>query len=198
MGNGSDERLLIVGLGNPGKQYSRTRHNVGFMVVDRISELTGIKLNTLRYQALIGRKNGLILVKPMTFMNLSGRAVAPLLQELKLTPSRLLVIYDDLDLPFGTIRIKPKGGSGGHKGVMSIISSLGTEEFPRVRVGILGAERKAWVTSVVDYVLSPFSKEELEYLNEVVEQAAAAALMIYEEGLEKAMNEFNPKRLIDR
>ncbi len=190
--DGAGDQFLLVGLGNPGREYRETRHNAGFMVIDRLAEQTGIGLSRVQSKALIGQgKSGdarIILVKPQTYMNLSGQSVASLLRFYKLPLSQLLVIHDDIDLPFGTIRMRPGGGSGGQKGLASIIQQLGTQEFPRLRVGI---GRPAGRMDAADYVLQTFSAAERELLPAVLKTAVEASLAFVKDGLSQAMNQFN-------
>lgn len=181
---------LIVGLGNPGRQYASTRHNVGFMVIERLARELNVAVTKKMFSSLVGQglfeREKIVLAKPQTYMNLSGQAVGPLLNWHKLDPSDLVVVYDDLDLPSGTLRIRPSGGSGGHKGMQSIIAVLGTDNFPRVRVGIGRPETVNMET--VDYVLSRLNPESME---DVLEAAAGAIVCIVRDGLEKAMNLYN-------
>ncbi|GAB7387215.1 aminoacyl-tRNA hydrolase [Bacillaceae bacterium] len=183
---------IIVGLGNPGKEYEETRHNVGFLVVDRIAAELGIDLHQTKFKSVFGEKlvaqEKVILLKPLTYMNLSGEAVAEIAAFYKLAAEDLLIIYDDLDLPVGKIRLRFKGSSGGHNGMKSIIRQLGTEEFKRIRVGI---GRPASGQSVVDYVLSPFLPAERQDLERAVERAAQAALAWLEKPFAQVMNEYN-------
>ncbi|MFZ5898954.1 MAG: aminoacyl-tRNA hydrolase, partial [Bacillota bacterium] len=164
----------VIGLGNPGDTYAATRHNMGFMVVDQLACILNIRVSTRQCFSLTGEARrgnaALVLAKPQTFMNLSGRAAAALLDRFGLFTSEMLVVCDDMDLPFGRLRLKAKGGSGGHRGMQSIIESLGTDQFPRLRVGIGRGE------DVVDYVLGRFSEEEQAVLAEVIDAAARAAL----------------------
>ena len=181
---------LVVGLGNPGRQYAATRHNVGFMVIDRLARelnvaMTKKMFNTLVGQGLVDREK-IVLAMPQTYMNLSGQAVGALLNWHKLDPVDLIVVYDDLDLPAGTLRIRPSGGSGGHKGMQSIIEVLGTENFARVRVGIGRPEIVDMETA--DYVLSRLDPKEME---EGLKTAAGAVVSTVRDGLEKAMNLYN-------
>jgi len=174
---------LVVGLGNPGRKYEKTRHNVGWMVLDRVCRFLGCSSFKEKFKGLIGEWRGekrVFFLKPLTYMNNSGESVKEAVNFYKLEPSEVLVIYDDLDLPLGRIRVRSKGSSGGHKGVKSIEECLGTNEFPRLRVGIGRPERKE---EVVNYVLSPFSKEEEPLLEEVLERAASCVCRIVEEGL---------------
>ncbi|MBX6341623.1 MAG: aminoacyl-tRNA hydrolase, partial [Thermomicrobiaceae bacterium] len=167
---------LIAGLGNPGPKYARTRHNVGFMVVDELTRRLGPGERRRRFDAEIAEVpvpgGRLVLLKPQTFMNLSGNAVAPAARWYRVPLERLLVVYDDLDLPFGQIRLRPSGSSGGHNGLTSVIQQLGTDRVPRLRVGI---SRPIQGTTVA-YVLSRFSPEEERALPEVIARAADAAL----------------------
>jgi len=175
---------LVVGLGNPGKEYARTRHNIGWMVIDKIDEKLGplsfkdkFKGFFAEWRTPQGEK--VFFLKPLTFMNRSGESVKEVVKFFKLKPSEVLVIYDDLDLPLGKVRIRLKGSSGGHKGVKSIEEHLGTNEFPRVRIGI---GRPASKEEVVNYVLSPFRKEEASVVEEVLERTAECIAEILKEG----------------
>lgn len=184
--------FLIVGLGNPGREYKETRHNVGFMVVDRLCQKWGVKPNKLQAKALIAQamvaEEKIILAKPQTFMNLSGQAVAPLARYYKLELPQVLVIHDDLDLPLGTIRLRPSGGSGGQKGLGSIIQQFGTQDFPRLRIGI---GRPPGRMEAADYVLQTFSKGEMETFQFVLVKAEEAVLSFIQQGIVTAMNQFN-------
>ncbi len=187
-----EDIFLIVGLGNPGNRYENTRHNVGFRTIDYLSEKHNIKLSKIGYKAiygdgLIGEKR-VILVKPQTFMNLSGESVKEIVNWYKLSLDRLIVIYDDIDLDPGKIRIRPKGSSGSHNGMKSIIFQLQAENFPRIRIGI-GRPPEKW--DFADYVLSKFPKEEWEIMFNSIEKAAEAAIMITKSGPGKAMNCYN-------
>jgi peptidyl-tRNA hydrolase, PTH1 family len=183
---------LIVGLGNPGREYRTSRHNVGFMVLDRLAEdldtsFTRLKMNAM-VTAVRWKGERLILIKPQTFMNLSGQAVSSYKSFYKLPLENILVVYDDVDLPFEHLRLKPDGGDAGQKGVGSIISQLGCKEFPRLRVGI---GRPPGRTPVSDFVLQEFSNAEKENLPYVLDQAALAARHFIEHGLNSAMTRFN-------
>ena len=187
-----DLPILIVGLGNPGREYKDTRHNLGFMLVDRLTvrlDARGMKVQskaiviTAQYE---GRK--IILAKPQTFMNLSGQAVQGLLRFYKLPFENMLVAEDDLDLPFCAIRIRPAGGPGGQRGMGSIIQQLGTQDFPRLRIGI---DRPPGRMAAADYVLQSFTNKELQAVSETLDRAADAALTFATEGLNAAMNKFN-------
>jgi peptidyl-tRNA hydrolase, PTH1 family len=191
---------LIVGLGNPGIEYQFTPHNAGFLALDRIAEDCGVQLTNRRGRALTAKAKlageEVLLAKPETFMNLSGLSVAALLDELELGAADLIVIYDELAIPLGTLRIRERGSPGGHNGVKSISGVLGTEEWLRVRIGIgkppleTGREIKAGGT---DYLLSPMNKRELTVLDEVLDQAVRAVETILTKDVKIAMNEFNRK-----
>ena len=186
------ENTLIVGLGNPGLAYRHNRHNVGFMVADALADKLEIPLKRVKFKAQIG--NGkledipIIIAKPLTFMNNSGEAVAPLVRYFKVPLERLLVIHDDMDLPLGTLRMRPSGGSAGHNGMLSIFDKLGTNAIPRLRVGI---GRPPGRMDPADYVLQDFPKSDEELLKMVIAQACEAALAFITNGLEKAMNTYN-------
>ncbi|HLC15824.1 MAG TPA: aminoacyl-tRNA hydrolase [Thermodesulfovibrionia bacterium] len=179
---------IIVGLGNPGKIYSRTRHNLGFMVVDRVAELLSFPpwKNKNACELTTHTESGLMLVKPMTYMNRSGQAVAEIVRYNRVT--ELVVVHDDLDLSAGAIKIRQKGSSGGHKGVASIIEYLKKQDFIRIKIGI---GRPAG--SVEEYVLSPFNKDEIPVINESIQKASEAVCLLWREGLEKAQNLYNLK-----
>jgi peptidyl-tRNA hydrolase, PTH1 family len=186
---------LIVGLGNPGIEYQFTPHNLGFLAVDRIAEQCGVRVNNrnCRAQTARARIGGteVVLAKPETFMNLSGQSVRELVQEYQAQPGQdLVLLYDELDLPFGTLRIRPRGRSAGHNGVESVIGALGTQEFVRIRMGV-GPDHP--VGDGARYVLSQFKKAQYPMVDQVLEQAAQAVGVILEEGLHAAMNRFNRK-----
>jgi peptidyl-tRNA hydrolase, PTH1 family len=182
-------KKMIVGLGNPGPQYARTRHNVGFEVVDLLADRHKVKVNIGRKQALIAELEifgvGVALVKPLTFMNLSGRAVKELAAGYGIKPEDILVVTDDLDLATGVLKMKPKGSSGGHNGHKSIISSLGSEEYPRIKIGI----GKAGET--IDHVLGRFDPEDRAAIDRVLVAAADGAEAWVADGTERAMNRVN-------
>jgi peptidyl-tRNA hydrolase, PTH1 family len=186
------ETFLIVGLGNPGREYRENRHNTGFMLVDRLAVKLDARFSRLQSKALVApvtyRERKLILAKPQTFMNLSGQAVQGLLHFYKLELTNLLVAHDDLDLPLGSIRIRPDGGSAGQKGMASILERLGTDEFPRLRLGI---GRPPGQMQAPDYVLQDFSGADLKVMAAVLEDAAEAVLTFVVEGLDAAMNKYN-------
>lgn len=187
---------MIVGLGNPGPQYSRNRHNIGFQCIELCAQRWGIALDRLQMSAQTGSgfvtRDGLrqkvLLVKPLTFMNASGQAVAPLARFYRIEPSSILVIHDDLDLPAGKLRLRPGGSSGGQRGVQSIIEQLGTQDFPRIRVGV---GRPPNGMDPAAYVLQNFSKEEEAIFTPLRTRIVEAAECWLFEGVERAMNRFN-------
>lgn len=183
---------LVVGLGNPGSEYAFTKHNLGFLAVDEIGKRAGIDLTRKKFRGLYGegifRRDKLILLKPETYMNRSGESVSSAVSFYHIPPENIIVVHDELDLPAGTVRIKPGGGSAGHKGVASIIERLGNGDFIRIRIGIGKPKQKS---GTVSHVLSKFSKEENEIVNESVLKAADAVLEVIEHGLQKAMNKYN-------
>jgi PTH1 family peptidyl-tRNA hydrolase len=184
-------RHLIVGLGNPGPEYANTRHNVGFMVVDELSRRHRIPVKTLKHSARTGEGEihgePAALAKPLTYMNVSGQAVGPLLRRHSLPPAHLIVVYDDADLPLGKLRLRARGSAGGHGGLKSIIGTLGTDEFPRVRIGIGRSGRG----DMVGHVLGGFRREEREAIEHAIQRAADAVEAILIDGIEPAMNRFN-------
>lgn len=186
---------LIVGLGNPGIEYQFTPHNLGFLAVDRIAEKYGIRVGNRNCRALTGRgrigEMEVVLAKPDTYMNLSGMSVRELVREYEVDPQRdMIVIYDDLDLPYGSIRVRERGGAAGHNGVLSIIGALDTQEFLRIRIGI-APEFK--VNDGASYVLSQLKKSQLPVVDQALDDAAEAAKIILTEGPAAAMNRFNRK-----
>jgi len=181
---------LVVGLGNPGRRYANTRHNLGFRVVEALADEERWRFRPAPWWRWArGTLSGedLVLAEPLTFMNNSGQAVRGLLRELKIQTERLLVVYDDLDLPVGQIRVRRRGSSGGHKGLASIIEAVHTREFVRLRLGIGSPGR----TDVVEYVLSEFSRAEEELVGDAVAQAAEAVRCWVSDGVEETMNRFN-------
>lgn len=185
---------LIVGLGNPTGQYDGTRHNVGFEVIDRLVDEYGIGLDVVKHKGMYGKGRiegqTVILLKPMTYMNLSGESVAAVASYYKIEPSDIIVVYDDINLDVGRLRVRGKGSAGGHNGIKNIIAHLHTEEFPRVRVGV---GMKPPRMDLADYVLSRFSKEEQEKMNEGYDRAVKAVAMLVVDELEQAMNDYNGK-----
>lgn len=187
-----DKLTVIVGLGNPGNKYENTRHSVGFRVIDVLSEKNGIKVERLKHKALTGdgsiHGERVMLVKPQTFMNLSGESVRDIVEWYKLPMENIIVVYDDVDLPAGTIRIRPKGSSGTHNGMKSVIYQLQSDDFPRIRIGI-GKAPEGW--DLADYVLGRFNGEEAKVISQSVERAAAAVVEIITGGVASAMNLYN-------
>jgi len=191
---------LIVGLGNPGERYAHTRHNAGFDVVSILAERMKIRISRHRSRALVGEGNYLgrrvALVQPQTYMNLSGESVSPLVQWYKVPPARLLLIYDDVDLPPGTVRVRASGSSGTHNGMRSVIGQLGREDFPRIRVGI-GPQPSGW--DMADWVTSHYESPEARkiafdgYMN-----AADAALLLLADGVEACMRKYNRKAALGK
>ena len=189
---------LIVGLGNPGIEYQFTPHNAGFLAVDRIAEDCGVMITNRRGRALTARAKlagqDVLLAKPETFMNLSGLSVAALIQELEISPKDIIVLYDELALPLGTIRIRERGSANGHNGVKSISGVLGTEEWLRIRIGVgkpVLADGREIKAGGKDYLLSPMRKQELAVLDEVLDRARGAVEMVLTQGVSAAMSEFN-------
>lgn len=187
---------IIVGLGNPGKKYENTRHNMGFIAVDLLAEKYGIKVDKIKFKALVGEGRiagqKVLLVKPQTYMNLSGQSVMEVMNFYKEDIENLIVIYDDIDIPTGTIRLRKKGSAGTHNGMRNIVYLLQEDGFPRIRVGI-GSESKV---DLIHYVTSGVKKKEKDLLEDALTRAADAAACIVEKGIEKAMNEYNirPKK----
>jgi PTH1 family peptidyl-tRNA hydrolase len=183
---------LVVGLGNPGYEYYLTPHNLGFMAVDRLAESCGVEISRREAQALTASTElegePVVLAKPQTFMNLSGMAVARLLARYELPVEDLMVLVDDVDLPFGSLRVRRRGSAGSHNGLKSIIGALESDQFGRVRMGVK-PERP--VEDLVSYVLGPFRKADLEALAEMVDQASEAVRFILKEGISRAMNRYN-------
>lgn len=190
----SDAYVLVAGLGNPGPQYAATPHNLGFRVAGRLAEDVAMRIARPECRSLtaVGELDGrkVVLATPLTYMNLSGSAVRDLLAKYETGPESLIVVFDELNLPLGAIRIRERGSAGGHNGVSSVIESLGTDEFVRVRLGI-GPDRPVPGEYKADYVLRPFPKAVLEQVEEMVVRAADAVRMILRDGTAKAMNEYN-------
>lgn len=186
--------FLIVGLGNPGAEYKNNRHNAGFMVLDELAAKLGAPFGRMQHQALLAQarhgEERLVLAKPRTFMNVSGQAVGSLVRFYKVPLERLLVVYDDADLPFEALRLRPEGGAAGQKGMRSIIERLGTQAFPRLRVGI---GRPKGRMSTPAHVLQDFSQQEQEALPFMLSRAAEAILCFVDEGIETAMNKYNAR-----
>ena len=186
---------IFVGLGNPTPEYAATKHNVGFMLADKLAEKISAENWREKFNALVAESfldgEKILIVKPQTFMNLSGEAVAPIVNFYKIDAANLIVAHDDMDLPLGMIRLRPKGSSGGHRGVESIIQHLGTQNFPRVRIGV-GRPPENW--TVNHHVLSPFTQEDAEKISTAIGELVPAVLCIFKEGINNAMNKFNPKK----
>ena len=184
---------MLVGLGNPGTRYARSRHNVGFRAIDELCERQRCRCDRLRLKALTGfcelGGEKVLLVKPMTYMNLSGQAVRPLADYYKIPPERILVIFDDVSLPVGKLRVRPDGSAGGHNGVKSLIAELGGQDFPRIRIGV--GEKPHPDYDLADWVLSSFSAQEEKALAPTIERALLAAEAVIAEGATQAMNRFN-------
>lgn len=185
----------IIGLGNPGKDYQRTRHNVGFMTIDQIANLLNIEINKIKFKSVYKDFNykgeKLIIVKPQTYMNKSGEAVRELMNFYKLEPEDIIVIYDDVDIQFGDVRIRMKGSGGSHNGMKSIISQIQSDQFPRIRIGV-GQKHEA--QDLANFVLSAFSKEEIEDIEIATKTAGEAALTYASQGIDFAMNRYNIRK----
>ncbi len=192
MDSSSETNWLIVGLGNPGARYEKTRHNLGFMLIDRLAREFQTQIKREECRSLVGRaeieNQKAELVKPQTFMNLSGEAISCFLKKENRSAKKLIVVSDDLALPLGTIRLRAKGSAGGHNGLKSIIQCLRTEEFIRLRIGI---QPEHPLRDTKDFVLENFSKTDYETVEKVLEQSAKAIRAVLSDGIEKAMAEFN-------
>ena len=186
---------MIAGLGNPGSEYARTKHTVGFMFLDALAEKLGADNWKTKYDALVAEARigteKVLLVKPLTYMNESGRAVGPLMSWYKLAPEDLIVVHDDMDIPAGTIRIRRKGSAGGHNGMKSILYHVGDENFPRLRIGI-GRPLPGW--TVVKHVLAPFSEEDAPKIREAIDYLLPALECVVTDSVDLAMNRYNPKK----
>jgi PTH1 family peptidyl-tRNA hydrolase len=189
----SKETWLIVGLGNPGKEYTRTRHNCGFRALDILADQLGCKVDKSKFQGLYGQctwqGRKLLLLKPQTYMNLSGRSVLQLSAYFNIPPQRIIVMFDDISLEPGRLRLRADGSAGGHNGIKSIISELGSQDFPRVKIGVGGKPHPD--ADLADWVLSGFSAQEEKALSSALDRAADAALCIIEKGVPEASNRFN-------
>ena len=189
--DGGEERYLIVGLGNPGRAYAFNRHNVGFMAVDKLALRAGIDLRRVQNKAIVGSgrlaDRPVILAKPQTFMNLSGEAVGALANYYRVPPTALLVIYDELDIPFGVIRLREKGGAGGHNGMRSIIQHMGND-FPRLRLGV---GRPPGRMDAAAFVLQDFGRDELPLVSEMLTTAGDAVESFVRQGIDLTMSRFN-------
>ena len=186
---------IIIGLGNPGKDYEKTRHNAGFRVIDLLCEKYEIQTARMKFHSMIGEGKiageKVLLVKPTTYMNNSGEALGPMLSYYKMNTEDLTVIHDDMDIPAGTVRIRKKGGSGGHNGLKSIIAHVGSEDFARVRIGI-GRPLPGW--TVINHVLAPFSAEDAQRIREAITYLLPAMECIVTGGADLAMNRYNPHK----
>jgi len=191
------DTYLLIGLGNPGREYRDNRHNIGFMLIDRLAVRLNARGMKLQSKAIVigalYEERKLILAKPQTYMNLSGGAVQGLLHFYKIPPESLIVAHDDLDLPLGTIRIRPGGGAGGQRGMASTIERLGTQDFPRLRLGI---GRPPGRMDAAAYVLQDFSRADLLIVSETLDRAADAVLTFVTDGLDKAMNKYNGSSVV--
>lgn len=185
---------VIAGLGNPGKKYENTRHNMGFITVDQLAEKHDIKVDKLKFKALVGEGRiagqKVLLVKPQTYMNLSGESIREVMHFYKLEPENLIVIYDDIDIELGALRIRKFGSAGTHNGMKSVVYQLQSDRFPRIRIGI-GNQKKG---DLVDFVIGGFSKEEVPVLEETVTKAVGAIECMLESDVDIAMNRFNTKK----
>jgi peptidyl-tRNA hydrolase, PTH1 family len=188
---------LIVGLGNPGIEYSHTRHNVGFDVIDLLAEKYNIKINRIKFKGSIGEGSiageKVILLKPSTFMNLSGESVIEASNFYKIPKENIIILYDDISLEIGRLRVRPEGSAGGHNGIKNIIQHLSSDVFPRVKVGV--GQPKG---DLVRHVLGNFSKEEREVLNKVFQSAVLAAVSIVTDGITEAMNKYNGVNIVNK
>ena len=181
---------LVAGLGNPGAEYQQTRHNIGFMVVDRLASDLGVTWDkSSKAEAAIAKSGDLILVKPLAFMNRSGFPVVAVAQFYKIEPAEMIIVFDDFALPLGRLRMRPDGGTGGHNGMESIIVQTGTDRIPRLRIGIGGAPEKG----TVDHVLGRFFEEEQALVKATLDRAVEAVKCAIDKGLVSAMNTFNPE-----
>ena len=190
--------FVIIGLGNPGKKYENTRHNAGFISIDALAEKYGISISEKKHKALCGsgvmEGNKVLLVKPQTFMNLSGESVRNVMDFYKIDPEEdMLVIYDDISLAPGNIRIRKKGSAGGHNGIKSIIAHAGTQNFMRIKVGV-GEKPSGW--DLADYVLGHFSEDDNTKLKEIMPDIIQAATLMVQGDVDKAMNDFNAKKQV--
>lgn len=183
---------LIVGLGNPGEEYTRTRHNMGFEVIDKLAEKYNIKVSKHKFDGLYGKGEiegeKVVLLKPQTYMNLSGNAVGQFVSFFKVDQDEIIVIYDDIDIPTGTIKIRKQGSAGSHNGMKSVINELATEKFPRIRIGTGTTEK---IYDLVDYVLEKIKEDEYKKLEESVDMAQEAIIQILQNGIDNAMNKYN-------
>ena len=187
IGKEGDGMKMIVGLGNPGKQYERTRNNSGFMAVDKVAEKLNLNIDKKEFAALTAKNNQVILVKPQTYMNNSGEAVSQIMKYYHIDINDLLIIYDDLDLKYGQLRLRLKGSSGGHNGIKSIINYIHSENFKRIRIGI----EKNPLIETADYVLGKVEKDKQQLFDDSIEKASQAAIEFITDEFEKIMNKYN-------
>ncbi|MGC4055384.1 MAG: aminoacyl-tRNA hydrolase [Paludibaculum sp.] len=187
-----DPEILVVGLGNPGPEYEQTPHNLGFLTLDRLAARHSIRLSRLECRAVVGsgtlEGKPAVLAKPQTFMNLSGQSVKGLLEKYSLKPDRLILVFDELDLPWTHVRVRPKGSAGGHNGVKDVIRCLGTDEFTRLRLGIRPDHP---VSDAARFVLAPFKSAQMKELDELLDAASTAVESIIAQGVDKAMAAYN-------
>lgn len=185
---------VICGLGNPGKKYANTRHNMGFITIDQLAEKHDIKVDKVKFKALVGEGRiagqKVLLVKPQTYMNLSGESVQEVMHFYKLDPEELIVIYDDLDLEVGALRLRKFGSAGTHNGMRSVVQHLNSDRFPRIRLGIGGNGKR----DIIDHVIGGFAKDEVPVLEEAVTKAVAAIECMLAEGIDRAMSQYNSKK----
>ena len=189
----SGPECLIVGLGNPGRQYETTRHNAGWLCMDMLSDKLGVKINKIKFKSTVGEADigghRCLLMKPQTFMNLSGEAVGEACRFYKIPPEKVIVIFDDISLPCGGLRIRRKGSAGGHNGIKSIIQHLGSDNFPRIKLGV-GAKPHADY-DLADYVLSAFAKDEIPQMKQAMEKACDALEYLADGKIDEAMSKFS-------
>ena len=195
MNQGEKKMYIIAGLGNPSKEYEYTRHNAGFDAVDRLASKLGTELTERKHRALCGRAliggEKVLLLRPQTFMNLSGESIGQAADFYKVDPQHIIILYDDISLEVGQLRIRTKGSAGGHNGIKNIIAHLGTQDFPRIKIGV-GAKPDRM--DLADYVLSRFSQTDRRVMEDAFEEAAEAAQMLIMEGPDAAMNRYNGKK----
>ncbi len=189
-----DKLYIVAGLGNPGRQYENTRHNMGFLAIDELARKLNVNVNRIKFKGLVGETNiageKVYLVKPQTYMNNSGQCIYEICNFYKVNPKNLIVIVDDIDIEFSSLKIKKKGSAGTHNGLKSIIYMLQSDEFPRIKIGV---GKQGQNEDLADFVLSGFSKSEQAEMNNTIENAAQSVIEIIENGIESAMNKYNKK-----
>ncbi len=189
----SGPECLIVGLGNPGRQYENTRHNAGWLCMEMLSDKLGVKINKIKFKSTVGEADigghRCLLMKPQTFMNLSGEAVGEACRFYKIPPEKVIVIFDDISLPCGGLRIRRKGSAGGHNGIKSIIQHLGSDNFPRIKLGVGAKPHEDY--DLADYVLSAFSKDEIPQMKQAMEKACNALEYLADGRIDEAMSKFS-------